>query len=135
MVWSGGFGRRTTIFQKRFTDATTLMIKDNFRDEGRRFTEKDILKHIHKDGTVPGVVRLIASEDIEAPYSQGGKLLRTAGSAYRNGKTVHRVRTRLVLGSCGQRISRARSIGDLVRAIYDAVEGVSTPLMYTRILS
>ena len=128
LVSSGGVGRRTTVFQTEPKDAgePRLVIKDMYRDEARRFSEKQILDLIHSGGIVPGVVRLVAHEEVKSSvHGDEATPIRTIGNAMHQGKAVHRVRTRLVLGSSGERLSRARRLGDLLKAIYDTVESES----------
>lgn len=128
-VWSGGFGRRTTVFWTKpsSADEQGFVIKDLYRDEARRFTEQQMLELIHSDGVVPGVVRLLAHEEVKSSVHEGeGTPIRTAGFVTHQGKVARRVRTRLLLGSSGERLSRAKTVSDLLKAIYDTVEG--TPL-------
>ena len=128
IVWSGGFGRRTTVFQTEPKNATEpcLVIKDMYRDEARRFSEKQIIDLIHSDGIVPGVVRLVAHEEVKSSVHGGEATpIRTVGTVMHQGKLAHRVRTRLLLGSSGEPLSRAKSLGDLLKAIYDTVESES----------
>lgn len=100
------------------------MIKDAYRDEGRRFKEKDLVKQIHNEGIVPGVVRILNAVDVKTGPLDSDPLLSTAGGMTAAAHVVHRTKTRLVMGSSGDRLHKAKTVGDLVKAIYDVVEGL-----------
>lgn len=123
-VWQYGQGRRTTLFQHTSAEGEKTMIKDAYRDEGRRFKEKDLVKQIHREGTVPGVVRILNAVDVKAGPLDSDTFLTTAGGMTAAAHVVHRTKTRLVMGSSGDRLHKAKTVGDLVKAIYDVVEGL-----------
>lgn len=125
-VWTAGQGRRTMVFQKLEEDGARIIIKDAYRDQARRFKENDLLHYIHKDGIVPGVARLLDSEDVRDPVT--GERVRTSGAVTYYGQVVQRYKTRLVLGSYGEQLLRAKTLGDLIKAIYDTVEGTPSLL-------
>lgn len=83
-----------------------------------------MLELVHSDGVVPGVVQLEVHEDVTSSEHGGaGTPIRTVGTVMHQGKIARRIRTRLLLSSSGERLSRARSVSDLLKAVYDAVEG------------
>ncbi len=111
------WGRRTTVFRASSKLGEQLIFKDTYRHDGRRFKEEDVLKHIHANGDIPGVVRL---KDWEYVYT-GGKPLEI-----RSGDDVRR-KVRLAFLDDGERLRAAESVNDLLKAIYDILEGESIP--------
>ncbi|KAF8581019.1 hypothetical protein K439DRAFT_1662495 [Ramaria rubella] len=84
------------------------IVKDMWRDDQRRFEEGALLKKVHEEGCVPGVVRLVASGTVQGL---------TAGRIP-NTRTKHR----LVMGSSGCRLSACRSVLQFLKVMYDALE-------------
>ncbi len=83
---------------------------------GDHFVEAEILVSIHRHGFVPGVVRLAHEELV--PFGAQGQTRIT---------TVHnssRVKHRMVLADVGQSLLRAKSVNDLLMAVYDVLEGM-----------
>lgn len=60
------FGARSTVFKRarksppgKIKGKSADFIKEQYKRPGRRFIEPEVIDHIHKDGDVPGVVRLL----------------------------------------------------------------------------
>lgn len=117
--WSGAWGRRTTVFETYppFPTINTV-IKESYRDDSRRYKEIDLLDHIHASGIVPGVVDVIAAEDV----SVGGMPLTTTGTPDMGRRVIKRTKTRIAMGTHGMRLRQAQYLSHLLKAIYDAVE-------------
>ncbi|OBZ76717.1 hypothetical protein A0H81_03223 [Grifola frondosa] len=109
------WGNRTTVFSSPATESSGFaIIKESYTDNASRFQEADILQHIHSDGLMPGVVRLVDSENVQVDEQAIGTSARC--------DATRRTKTRLIMGSRGTRLENARSIADLLKAIYDALE-------------
>lgn len=127
--WSDAWGRRTTVFKQVSEDGTAICIKDAYRDNERRFREKAVLEDLHRDGIVPGVVRVLDAADVPA-VTRGGVPITTADVPDKRGRVVKRTKTRLVMGSSGEPLRYAKTLGDLLKAIYDTVEGAFSDSAY-----
>lgn len=113
------WGRRTVVFGYQDASGNFAVIKDTFRDDQRRFEEAVLLKHIHKNGTFPGIPRLLASGEII------GHDTYTIGTARPiSGVVEHRTKKRIVMGSRGYLTSHAKSVKDLLMGFYDGIEGI-----------
>ncbi|CAL1717158.1 unnamed protein product [Somion occarium] len=112
------WGRRTAVFMFQENKGVFAVIKDAYRDDGRRFNEVTLLQDIHSEGIFPGVVRVIASGEV---HTADGEAIGTARSAVR-GKIHHRTKKRLIMGSRGSKFYAAKSVKDLLMAIFDALE-------------
>ncbi|KAI0767497.1 hypothetical protein C8Q74DRAFT_961623 [Fomes fomentarius] len=108
------WGRRTTIFLIKDATGSRVVIKEYYWHHKRRFEESELLKAIHKDGDVPGVVRLKVYEDVEY---QGRTI--QCGSEERGNL---RTKKRLVLYDYGHELLSATSVNEFLRAIYDVLE-------------
>ncbi|OSD01863.1 hypothetical protein PYCCODRAFT_1435875 [Trametes coccinea BRFM310] len=107
------WGRRTTIF--RLTkEKRTIIIKESYIDCGRRYEEAELLRRIHQDGCLPGVVRYITAEDV----TNGDDVILLK----RKDGTLTRKKRRIVLADVGQDLTLAESVNDLLMAIYDTLE-------------
>ena len=95
-----------------------VVIKDAYPDDRRRFQEGALLKLIHEAGIFPGVVRVLEWGDVEGC---DGSIITTARPASR--KVARRTKKRLVMGSRGSRLSSAKSVKELLMAVFDGVEG------------
>ncbi len=109
------WGRLTTAFNIEDPDGKRVIIKDSYRGTGRRFKEEDILDHIHAEGDFLGVVRLKVHETVMAG---DGNLVFDL-----RGEEEKRTRERWVFLDTGSRFLEARSVQDLLMAVYDALEG------------
>ena len=109
------WSRRTAIFKCVQEDGEEVIIKEYYRSARRRFKEEDVLRHIHADGDVPGIVRLRCAEEVVVD----GKVLQIGSE---EGKDL-RTKVRLVLYDSGEPLEAAKSVNDLLRCFYDAIEG------------
>ncbi|KAI0075775.1 hypothetical protein K474DRAFT_1773051 [Panus rudis PR-1116 ss-1] len=120
------FGRRTTVFTFHRSDNDRFAVfKSYYKDTARRFDETRIINHIHADGVVPGVVRLLPDTDTE--HEEGTDETRNTGETIETArpaseKVLHRVKKQVAMGSTGEEFSEAKSVKDLLMAVYDAVE-------------
>ncbi|KAI9070268.1 hypothetical protein FKP32DRAFT_1586278 [Trametes sanguinea] len=107
------WSRRTTIF-RAIRDDRPVIIKESYFDCGRRYEEGELLTLAHGDGFVPGVVRHIAFEDVK--NGNDPILLKT-----KDGKLTRKKR-RIVLADIGEELTSAKSVNDLLMAVYDTLE-------------
>ncbi|KAI0657469.1 hypothetical protein C8Q70DRAFT_889273, partial [Cubamyces menziesii] len=108
------FGRRTTIFRVRREGYPPVIIKEYFLGSGRRFEESDLLAQIHARGFVPGVVRAVTAETVQ---SDGDAIV------FRNASTSEtRTKRRIVMVDAGVDLEYAKSVNDLLKVAYDALE-------------
>ncbi|KAF8581021.1 hypothetical protein K439DRAFT_258862 [Ramaria rubella] len=84
------------------------IVKDMWRGGQRRFEENALLRKVHKEGCVPGVVRLV----------EGGTLHNVIAGTAPNIRTKHR----LVMGSSGSPLSACGSVLQFLKVMYDALE-------------
>lgn len=125
------WGRRTNIFKYQHA-SETVVIKDSYRDTKEIYVEEKLLYKIHKYGVYPGVARPFFAR----PSSTGqGRLKeeplpvdlpRTArlDGKYSSERVTERVKARLVMGSYGESLGEARSVLDILKVFYDAIEGI-----------
>ncbi|KAI0079464.1 hypothetical protein K474DRAFT_621541 [Panus rudis PR-1116 ss-1] len=118
--WGAMWGRRSMVFigQPRDNPDTFAVIKNSYRSDRRRFIEVNIIDHIHAKGTVPGVVRLINGPGSTNIHVEGGVLCTAPRSSELAGRTLDRLEMR----SRGLPFQKARSLLDLLKAAYDALE-------------
>ncbi|KAI0325522.1 hypothetical protein GY45DRAFT_1330204 [Cubamyces sp. BRFM 1775] len=112
------WGRRTTVL--RIDEISPdrgprVAVKEAYIDCDRRFVEADLLEHIHEDGYLPGVVFPISSEVVRNSDGQEILFARKDGSMMRK-------KIRIVLADIGFDLFYAKSVNDLLMAIYDALE-------------
>ncbi|PVF91262.1 hypothetical protein CPB86DRAFT_830672 [Serendipita vermifera] len=119
ITWVGtAFGRRTTVFETPSRD--NLVIKYQYIELGRRFSEENILKIIHGQTVFPGVVRIMSQPDeslkeykIEAQMERGGA----------KGKGLEeRKRTRLEMRDKAVPLMDAETPYAFLVALYDLLE-------------
>ena len=103
------WSRLTTTFDVEDANGKHVIIKDCYRHDGLRFTEEAILEHLHAEGDLPGVVRL---KDCE-----------TSIRFALNGPSDGRTRVRFAFSDSGSRLLKAKTVNDLLKATYDALEG------------
>ncbi|KAK7690220.1 hypothetical protein QCA50_006872 [Cerrena zonata] len=113
-----GWGRRTTVFMHDDSSGNFAVIKDSFRDDRRRYEEASLLKHIHSEGTFPGVVRLIASGEVAG---RDGSPIETA-RPYVEKEVDHWTKKRIVMGSRGSQLYAAESVREVLMTMYDGNE-------------
>ncbi|KAI0079460.1 hypothetical protein K474DRAFT_621412 [Panus rudis PR-1116 ss-1] len=118
--WGAMWGRRSMVFigQPRDNPDSFAVIKNSYRSDRRRFIEVNIIDHIHAKGTVPGVVRLINGPGSTNIQVEGGVLCTALRSSELAGRTLDRLEMR----SRGLPLQKARSLLDLLKAAYDALE-------------
>ena len=80
-----------------------------------RFGETELLKHIHQEGPVPGVVNLSYSQLLEA---------------FTKLKGTRPYKIRLGLSSFGFSIIKAENANKLLELAYDLLEGNPDPLCF-----
>lgn len=94
----------------------TVIMKEQFRGDRRRFKEEDILQHIHLDGDVPGVVRLQGYEEVHASEETQDAMKFT-----RDGEQCTKIR--MFFDDDGDPLESATSVNQLLKAVFDALEG------------
>ena len=126
---ASSWGRRTNVWKHEIKgkgpvvvkDAYRVVINDAYRDIRRHYEEEILIKKIHRNGIFPGVVRTLEPaehhQNITTPPSS----------------KAQRTKTRLIMGSYGESLLRAKSVKDLLMAVYDIVESSSFPLLLTTI--
>ena len=117
---AGGWGRRATVYMNSNPgDARDFaVIKDTSQDVQRQFQEADLLRHIHSNGDFPGVVRVITSGLVT------GKNSSSISTPYPiTIRATHRKKNRLVIGSRSSKLDKAKSVKDILKAVFDGVEG------------
>lgn len=105
------WSRLTTTFGARNAHDQDVIIKDSYHKAGRRFKEEEILEHLHAEGDLLGVVRLHAHETLDRFVLKG--------------PAAERSRVRFVLLDSGSEFETAKTVNDLLKAVYDALEGAS----------
>ncbi|KAI0657464.1 hypothetical protein C8Q70DRAFT_919277 [Cubamyces menziesii] len=110
------WGRRTTVLRAESRTKPTIMFKEAYIDCDRRFNEADLLKDIHEDGYLPGVVFPISCEIV----TSGGREIIFRRET--DNGTLIRKKVRIVLADVGFDLFHAKSVNDLLMAIYDALE-------------
>ncbi|KAI0807935.1 hypothetical protein C8Q74DRAFT_1230133 [Fomes fomentarius] len=108
------WGRRTAVFLIKDATGSHVVIKEYYWHHKRRFEESELLEAIHKDGDVPGVVRLKVYEDVK--YQ--GKTIQCGTEEGGNLRT----KKRLFLYDYGHELLSATSVNEFLRAIYDVLE-------------
>ena len=114
------WGRRTNVWKHEGREGPTV-IKDAYRDNRRRYEEHLLLNKVHHKGIFPGVVRTMKRPKTFPKIITAAK------------PDERRTKTRLIMGSYGESLLRAKSVKDLLMAVYDIVESSSFPLLLTTI--
>ena len=112
------WSRRTSIFSAKDGNGETVIIKEYYLHYIRMFQEDHLLKHIHENGDVPGVVRLRSAHVVTV----NGKPLQCGSAEDEDLRT----KMRFALWDSGEPLESARTVNDLLCCFYDALEG--TPL-------
>ncbi|KAI0788730.1 hypothetical protein C8Q75DRAFT_807465 [Abortiporus biennis] len=118
------FGRRTAVFgSPSEVEEDFVVIKDSFQDDSRIKSESDTLRQVHADGVVPGVVFLINSEKVCVKSDGNESQPLSVSTQVPESSRPNRRRTkhRLVMGSRGVSLSKARSVKDVLMATYDVL--------------
>jgi hypothetical protein len=104
--WAGtAFGRRTIIFT---CPGSEVVIKEQYIETSRRFEEGSVLAKIHGNGTFPGVVRPGWSANKKEPIVKW--------------EESERGKTRMVLLDKAPSIMDAKTLRDVLVAMYDLLE-------------
>ncbi|KAJ3535255.1 hypothetical protein NM688_g7005 [Phlebia brevispora] len=114
------WGRRTTVFL-HIKDGQRTIIKDYYRNKKGRYNEEDFLARIHSDVLMPGVVRLVSSEEVKA-Y---GEVITTAPRPEledSNDRVACRTKMRLIFSSVGQKLDKVSSLKELLMVFFDLNE-------------
>ncbi|KAF8968120.1 hypothetical protein BDZ97DRAFT_1801002 [Flammula alnicola] len=111
---SASFGSRSHIFKNLEFPTKVLghdihIIKDQYSGQHTRFTESQVLEHIHTNGPVPGMVDLVHHE----------KPLWTNGNPVLCGD---RVKNRILMSLYGTHLDTVSSVREALIAIYDTLE-------------
>ncbi|KAI1791249.1 hypothetical protein LXA43DRAFT_1061457 [Ganoderma leucocontextum] len=114
--------RLTNVFETEDANGKSMIIKDYYRQRGRRFKEEEILTQIHGEGDLLGVVRLKGHESVKRLEF----VLKGAGT--------ERSRERFAFLDTGSRLLKAKTLNDLLKAIYDALEVHRTQLLQRKVL-
>ncbi|KAJ8483022.1 hypothetical protein ONZ51_g4988 [Trametes cubensis] len=113
IVFSGyPFGRRTNVFCIDRVAKSPTIIEQYYIKNSRRCNEADELARIHADGDVPGVTRVVASE-IVMPVNDVEAIVLNKSSTPKQ---------RLVFDDFGMALTYAKSVNDLLKAVYDVLE-------------
>ncbi|KAG8971506.1 hypothetical protein FRB90_010477, partial [Tulasnella sp. 427] len=97
---SNPFGTRTHVLFNLESDVVLnhkklLVIKDQLSHIGTRFDENAIIEHIHKLGTVPGVIQAAHYEEIELPLSERVCRSKRRLGMWQHGTTFRNISTAL----------------------------------------
>ena len=94
------------------------VIKNSYRDVQRRVEEASMLHHSHSNGGFSGGACDI---DSGAVTGQDGSPIATSHPA--TIRAIRREKNRLVIGSRGSKLENAKSVKDILKAMFDGVEG------------
>ncbi|KAI0372547.1 hypothetical protein BV20DRAFT_939687 [Pilatotrama ljubarskyi] len=108
------WGRRTTVFRVKTDAGLTVMIKESYVDTLSRYEEAEVIKQVHAEGFIPGVVRYISQETVSTG-NQEIVLTSSDGS-------LTRKKRRIVLADVGSDLENAETVNDILMAVYDALE-------------
>ena len=109
------WSRLTTAYNIEDPTGKRVIVKDSYRGTGGRFKEEEVLDHIHADGDFLGVVRLKCHESVK---SEDEYLVFDL-----KGEDEKRTRERWVFMDSGFRFLKAKTVQDLLMAVYDTLEG------------
>jgi len=129
-----GPGRRTWLAVGTQVGANEFrVVKDMWRDVGRRYEEGALIDRIHAQGYVPGVVRVAEKGPI---LTDDGTPLKTRSIHHRDGDqaasnsldmpsdALTREKQRLIMGSSGSRLSSCGTVLHFLKVMYDTLEGM-----------
>ncbi|KAF9477177.1 hypothetical protein BDN70DRAFT_838189 [Pholiota conissans] len=107
-------GQRTHIFVNQNNPTIVngqpiLVIKDQYRREGRRFDEHKIIEWIHNKGEVPGIIRIAHAQ----------KVVRNDNSSV---SSDDRIKTRMCMVDFGEPIMAIKTPKEVLMTIYDLLE-------------
>ncbi|CDO78256.1 hypothetical protein BN946_scf184827.g2 [Trametes cinnabarina] len=107
------WSRRTTVF-RAILKGRYVIVKESYFDCNHRYEEGELLTLAHADGFLPGVIRYIVFEDVKNS-AEPIMLKRKDGE-------LTRKKRRIVLADSGEELTFAKSVNDLLMAVYDALE-------------
>ncbi|CDO68436.1 hypothetical protein BN946_scf184707.g17 [Trametes cinnabarina] len=107
------WSRRTTVF-RAILKGRYVIVKESYFDCDRRYEEGELLTLAHADGFLPGVVHYIVFEDVKNG-AEPIVLKRKDGE-------LTRKKRRIVLADSGEELTFAKSVNDLLMAVYNALE-------------
>ncbi|OSD01864.1 hypothetical protein PYCCODRAFT_1468165 [Trametes coccinea BRFM310] len=113
IFFGNSWGRGTTVFQAKRKEHSVI-IKDAYIDCGHRNDEAELLQPVHEHGRLPGVVRCITAEDVKNGDDSIISQMKDC--------TFTKKKRRMVLADIGQELYLAKSVNDLLMAIYDTLE-------------
>lgn len=93
---------------------TPITIKDSYRDVHGSFREGEIYDILHKEGPAPGFLRV--KKEYEVQCARGHPITVTVDR-------TTRIKTRLIMHTYGQPISKCESLIDFLKCMYDILEG------------
>ncbi|KAI8989167.1 hypothetical protein BD414DRAFT_415083 [Trametes punicea] len=100
------------------------IIKESYCDRWRQPDEAIFLRHIHCHGFIPGIVRLAHEEVV---HFSGDDVILTVRGAPMS-------KRRIVLADVGESLLRAKTVNDLLMAVYDALEVHRTLALRAKVL-
>ncbi|KAI0772771.1 hypothetical protein BD413DRAFT_492299 [Trametes elegans] len=107
------WGKRNSIFLARHGQTRQAIIKDcHFLFSPGKAREPEFLKHIHCRGFMPGLVRL--AFDMKVKFGKEEKFMSVKDSP--------QVKHRMVLADLGDSLLLAKTVNDLLMAVYDTLE-------------
>lgn len=113
------WGRRTNVFASQEKDTGLVVVKVSFPDSESCGREVRALQAIHGDAIFPGVVRLLRSDD----DSEASQICTAPVNESKvNPPRISRHKARSAMGSTGEDLLMARSVLDILKAVYDSLE-------------
>ncbi|KZV94102.1 hypothetical protein EXIGLDRAFT_835190 [Exidia glandulosa HHB12029] len=115
--WVAAATQRRASGAMDFMDCPRVVVKDSWPLVANEDTsESAILEHIHADGDIPGVCRVLSSFPVRSDGYELGNLF-VAGLAYRR-----RRKRRLILDGTAEDIYTCTSVVDFLKVMYDVIE-------------
>ena len=112
-------GRRTMVMTclNPKPEDNVVVVKEQYIEEGRRFTEENILRKIHQNGRFPGVVSLVP----DSPSSTTS--ISVSCGDVGTPEWIQRSKTRIVLAERGRFLLSGTTPKEMLMAMFDALEG------------
>ena len=106
------WGRRTCVYTS-LQNNQSIVIKDIYRDDKRRYNEATLIEAMHADGIIPSIVQVCGHEtiklsDLEIKTAPGG---------------TPRMKKRIIMSSTSKSLRKCKSVRDLLMAMFDTIEG------------
>ncbi|KAJ3491341.1 hypothetical protein NLI96_g784 [Meripilus lineatus] len=119
LLYSGdAWGRRTYVWKHTDDQGQITIIKDAFHTISDQRLKSDLLSYSHRNGIYPGVVRFLFIGN-QAPSPSLKTAPPSNGIQFRDSV---KERIRLEMGSYGASLWEARSVKDVLMAIFDILE-------------